>query len=352
MNNHLSIAILALVLALLFRWCFTRLPRENWQFLAILPGPKDAQGHWQGVNLTYYGVFNATAYTLACAALLVLTASAGLAPRQIAALAAAMLAVCAPASRGIARWVEKKPFTFSIGGASFLGLLILPLLLGIANRLAAGTGHPSLPPAVVLAAVSIAYTLGESVGRLACISFGCCYGKPIDALPPGLQRIFGRWHFVFFGGTKKIAYADHLAGVRVVPIQGLTAVFYALVGLTGILLYIHGAFRPAFLLTLSATQLWRFSSEFLRADHRGGGRISAYQIMALVSVAYGLILTVWLPPSDTAPRLPEILTGLHRLWHPGWLLGLQALWLASFLYTGRSRVTGARIDFHVESARI
>jgi hypothetical protein len=29
------------------------------------------------------------------------------------------------------------------------------------------------------------------------------------------------------------------------------------------------------------TQVWRFLSEFLRADYRGSGRISAYQVMAL-----------------------------------------------------------------------
>jgi hypothetical protein len=123
-------------------------------------------------------------------------------------------------------------------------------------------------------------------------------------------------------------------------------------GVSGIALFVHGAFRAAFILTLTATQLWRFASEFLRADHRGGGRISTYQIMALVSVGYGLAVTVLMPASPALPFPPDILTGLRQLWHPGWLLALQTLWLATFIYTGRSRVTGARIAFHVESARI
>ena len=33
---------------------------------------------------------------------------------------------------------------------------------------------------IVLAALAIGYILGEGLGRLACLSFGCCYGKPLD----------------------------------------------------------------------------------------------------------------------------------------------------------------------------
>jgi hypothetical protein len=34
------------------------------------------------------------------------------------------------------------------------------------------------------------------------------------------------------------------------------------------------------------------------------------------------------------------------------ILALQGLWLAIFLYTGRSSVTGAQLTFHVHADRI
>jgi hypothetical protein len=39
-----------------------------------------------------------------------------------------------------------------------------------------------MPIVPALAAVMIAYTFGEALGRLACISFGCCYGVSISKL--------------------------------------------------------------------------------------------------------------------------------------------------------------------------
>jgi hypothetical protein len=50
-----------------------------------------------------------------------------------------------------------------------------------------------------------------------------------------------------------------------------------------------------------------------------------------------------------APGLPppDLGAGLRILWHPGLLLMLQGLWVASFLYTGRSKVTAATLNFHV-----
>ncbi len=144
-----------------------------------------------------------------------------------------------------------------------------------------------------------------------------------------------------------------LDGVAVVPIQAMTAVLYCFTALISLYLCLKGWLTAAFLLALGVSQLWRFASEFLRADYRGRGRISAYQCMRLVAVAYGLAVAagggLLNAPPETAIRIAD---GLRVFWNPWMLLCIQALWLAAFLYTGRSEVTGATIEFHVHRHRI
>jgi hypothetical protein len=189
------------------------------------------------------------------------------------------------------------------------------------------------------------------MGRLACISFGCCYGRPVKELPVFLQPLFGRWAFVFTGATKKISYAGGLEGKAVVPVQAITAVFYCAGGLVGFYLFLQQRFLSAFLLVLTVTQLWRFASEFLRADYRGGGKISAYQIMGLASIPYAAGIGALFPP-PAAAALPNLAVGLLRMWNPLVLVFLQGLWLLSFVYTGSSKTTGAIMSFHVIRDRI
>ncbi len=338
---------LALITMLLFRWSFRHLPQEKWQFVASIPRLKKSEGRWQALNLTYYGLFNAVAYTLGAAIVILLTSAAGMPMALTLGLIGLVLAVCMPGSRLIARIVEKKKHTFSIGGASFLGIMIIPPLLLALRPVAQAVWQVPLPLMVYMASISIAYCWGEGIGRLACISFGCCYGKPLTALPPGLRKCFGRWHFIFAGKTRKISYADQLDGVAVVPIQAMTAILYCLTALVSLYLYLKGWLTTAFLLALGVSQFWRFASEFLRADHRGRGRISAYQGMSLVAVFYGLAVAFGSDVRAASEVTIQIADGLRVFWNPLVLLCIQALWLAAFLYTGRSEVTGATIEFHV-----
>jgi hypothetical protein len=346
MANEIFIAACCLLTVLLFRWAFRHLPQEQWQFIASIPRCKGTDNCWQATNLTYYGFFNATAYTLSCTLVIVLTAAIGIPLGATLALLALVLGICMPGSRIVARVVEKKPHTFSIGGAFFIGLVATPFLLLGLQPLLQRHFQTQIDPVAFLAAVAIAYCWGEGIGRLACISFGCCYGKPIAALHPMLRMLFRRWHFIFFGATRKIAYAHHLEGVQVVPVQAITAVLYSLTAIAGIYAFLHGAFRSALLLSLLVTQLWRFASEFLRADYRGQSQISAYQYMSLLAAVLAVGLAYLLPAAPAAGSI-TILTGLRTLWHPGLLLALQVLWVAVFIYTGKSAVTGATIQFHV-----
>lgn len=341
------VVILGGSLCLLFRWAFKTLPGEGWQILASVPRGKKENGSWNGLNLTYYGFFNATALSLAVGLWILLLGSAGVPLAKIAMIGIPLVALGFLASRWIARWVEKKPHTATIGGASFAVLLLTPGLVVSANRLA--PGHPA-DALTVLGVTCIAYALGEGVGRLACISFGCCYGKPLAESHPLVRLFFARWNFIFSGKTKKIAYAHGLDGRRVIPIQALTSLLYSGAGLAGVYLFLKGGVTAAFILCLSVSQIWRVISEFFRADYRGGGSVSAYQIMAFLSIVYGFVLAVVL--SSSAPQARDLWAGIRLFDGPGMLAFLQGVWVTAFLFTGRSMVTDSEISFHVVKERV
>jgi hypothetical protein len=72
--------------------------------------------------------------------------------------------------------------------------------------------------------------------------------------------------------------------------------------------------------------------------------------MALLLAPYAVAL-LFLFPGGRA-ETPEIAAGFSLLWNPAVLLFCQALWLAVFLITGRSVVTGSTLSFFVRADRI
>ena len=345
MHDEIFTLILAGVLALLFSWAFRTLPGEDWQILACLPQRKGADGIWKGINLTYYGFFNASAYLFAVAMFLIIMGSLNIPLVATISIVIPVLAICMPASRFIARWVEKKQHTFSVGGAAFTGILITPWIIVLVNMTLGEWFNFRMPIIETMAAIFIAYAFGEGIGRLACISFGCCYGKPLSACNLLMKRIFRKWNFVFWGKTKKIAYAHKLEGQAVIPIQALTAVIYTVTGLLSIYLFLKGFTGAALIITLVMTQGWRFVSEFLRADYRGNGRISAYQIMTLLAIVYTLGMVAFIKELDHG--LPNLLMGISSLWNPGLIMFSGILWLVAFIYTGKSSVTCSSINIQI-----
>jgi len=350
MTNVLFVGCLGFVLGGILRWAYRTLPEEGWQMLATLPLHKDASGRWVGVNLTYYGLITASAALLGVATFLVLMGAIHVPlPAALAAVAAVMLA-CIPAASLVAQVVEKKQHTFSVGGAVAVGLLVAPGAVLLMNHVAGGEGLAS-PMVPTVAAMGIAYVLGEGFGRLACISFGCCYGKPLSEVAPRLRRLFERFHFAFQGETKKIAYASGLEGIKVVPIQVITAAVHFVIGLGGMLLFLESWYTAALSVTIVLSQLWRALSETLRADHRGGGPIfSTYQKLALAGAAYGVAAVPLFPPSGNIHA--DLAAGLATLWDPTVIVVLQVIWLGLFVHTGWSMVTGSSLTFHVHRDRI
>lgn len=351
MFETVVLASAALCLTLYQLWGFRALPEERWQILASVPAVKSGPLEWRGVNLTWYGLLTANAYLAAVALFLVLMGALDVPVTGALPLVVLLLACCVPASRLVARVVEKKAHTFTVGGAVFVGILLAPLLVLLFNRGSGALWPFHIPPMAACAAMAIAYCFGEGLGRLACISFGCCYGKPLSACSGLIRRLFGRYCFVFRGGTKKIAYAGGMEEAEVIPIQAVTSLLYTLCGLLASGLFLSSRFSAAFLVSIITTQLWRSFSETLRADYRGEGRISAYQVMGIIAIGYAIVVALLFPAEASAP-VPDLAQGLATVWSPGLILFLQGIWLTIFLYTGRSTVTGATLSFHVHHDRV
>ncbi len=350
MQTIIVLAGIGVFLLLYLWWGIQHLSAERWQIFATIPAYKQDQTSWQGINFTWYGLLTANAYLVAVAVLLVLLGAVGVSPLATALLAATMLICCVPASRLVARIVEKKAHTFTVGGAVFVGIIITPLVIILLNRLFGTWLNFSIPVMAAWAAIATAYAFGEGLGRLACISFGCCYGKPLAQQTGLLGQLLQGRGVVFHGNTKKIAYADSLESVPVIPIQAITAVLYTACGLIATALFLTAHHTAAFLLAVIVTQLWRSFSETLRADYRGEGRISAYQIMGLAGCLYAVGIALLIQDEELVR--PVLNLGLHGVWQPGMLLFLQTIWLVIFLYTGRSTVTGATVSYHVHHDRI
>jgi len=350
MMNLVFVAAIALGLFVLLSWGVRTLPAERWQMLAAVPVAKAADGSWRGVNLTFYGFFSATGTAFGFTMTLLLLASVGIPVSITVLLAIVLLGVCVPASRLIAGLVEHKRNTFTIAGAAFVAGLIVPWLVLALQPFAAKLVHREIAVLPILAAIAISYALGESIGRLACLSFGCCYGMPLRDAKPALARLFQRYNLVIHGSTKKAAYASDLAGEPLIPVQAITSAVFASSGLAGLALFLSQHFRMAALVPAIASWGWRACSEWLRADYRGGSRISAYQIMAILSVLYLSIFLVLLPSSSVIT--PDLSSAFAQFFSAAIILPLQVFWVALFLYYGRSRVTGSTLSFHVIAERV
>lgn len=350
MNIELITIVLGVFLTVIVWGGIKVLPKEKWQMIAALPIKKDSDGNWASVNLTYYGAFTASSYVLAVTVFYFLAAARNISLLSVSIIIITLLAICIPASKLIALIVEKKKHTFSVGGASFAGIIAAPWIVILSNLLTFKWNGTSAEPVAILAAISIAYAFGEGFGRLACVSFGCCYGKPMDDAPVWLRKLLKSRGFIFFGSTKKVAYADNWEGVKLIPIQAITTIIYLSTGIVGFYMYLNGWTQSSLILTLSVTQFWRTASEFLRADYRGENKFSAYQVMSIVAIVYTYFAISVFPSSIHSIIYLEV--GLQRLWSPLFILSMQLLWVGIFIYSGVSQVTRSVVHFHVVEDRV
>jgi prolipoprotein diacylglyceryltransferase len=343
------VGLMALCLAVLFIWAFQVLPREHWQILAVLPRQRETDDTWRGTNLTFYGLFNGLGLAVAVAVAIFLPGSVGLPLSHLAWCILAVLAATVPASKIINRLVEGHWHGFTIGGASFVGMVAGPWIVWGLSRLTLTTEGGALATLYVMGAMAPAYALGEGIGRLACISFGCCYGRPLADCPAWLWNLFSRRTVAFDGPLKKASYAHGLEGQRLIPVQAMTATVSSVAGLAGVAFFLCGRPLLAYVLPVMVTQVWRFVSEFLRADYRGAGRITAYQAMALVGAGYTAVLGLYWPA--TPPLSPDVARGLAVLWTPGAILLVEGIAVFVAIRMGLSTVTTARVHFDLQRDR-
>jgi hypothetical protein len=345
--NAAFVAILAALMAAVLLWGFRTLPEERWQMIAAVPVVKDRGGEWRGMNLTFYGFFSATGSVFGMALALLLLASVHVSMLAAAVLVGGLIALCLPASRLVAAIVEKKSSTYTIAGAAFVAAILLPPVVWLGAKYLSGWGL-TLYAVPTLAAAAIAYALAEAIGRLACMSFGCCYGMPLRDASPVLARVFRRFHTVFHGETKKAAYASGLQEEPLIPVQALTSVVFTLSGLIGLGCFLAQYWRLAVLVPMVGTWGWRAIAENLRADHRGHTRISVYQIMSIIALVYLSTMLFLMPPGGPAS---DLLFGFSQTATLPVFLVSQTLWVLLFLFYGRSQVTASVLSFHVVTER-
>ncbi len=337
-NTLFVLGLVATVSAIL-AWGLRVLPRENMQILASVPLRRIDGDLWRGVNLTWYGVMQMTGMVLAIALALVLAGAARVPAHALVLVIGVLLAVALPAAGLVARVVERRRGTYTVAGAVFAAALFLPwTTLGVDVLL--GSDH-AVP---VISAIAVAYPIGEGIGRLACISFGCCYGRRVDDCGPWVRTLLGWRPAVVVGATRKAAYDGQCEGVPLLPTPALSALVLSAASLASVPLFLDGYFRAAGALSCSVAFSWRFVSEFLRADYRGRGRLSAYQWMALACLLYVVPALGFFSESR---RLPNIHGGLVLLVSPFTLLALAAFGVVVFIYLGVSKMTTATIRLGV-----
>ena len=347
MIGEVFVASLAGLITVLFYWGFRTLPAERWQMIASVPLTRIGDGLWRSVNLTYYGFFSATGIAFGIALAIVLLGAMRVPLVITFACVAALIGICVPASRLVAAFVEKKRDTFTIAGAAFLATLLIPPAAWLGERALSSKADYSIHALPLLAAATISYALAEAIGRLACISFGCCYGMPLRDASPWLARFFRRYPLTFYGTTKKAAYASGFEKEPLIPVQALTSVIFAFSGLVGLGFFLTQNWKMALIVPAAGTWGWRAIAESLRADFRGSSRISAYQVMSLVALSYICGAAAVLP---SAGSVPDLAAGFSQFRSVALVGVLQAIWVSLFLYYGRSRVTGSVVFFHVKAS--
>lgn len=348
MENFIFIAFYTLFLVFLTYFGIKYFPNENYQVLFVVPVKKYKNKKWYGINITYYGLISAVSYTFATFTFLVLAKSYHISSQIIIISVVLILICCMPASKFMARIIEKKKNTFTISGAAFIGSIFSPFFFFVTSYFFLSDFDTAIQTSfILLSALSVSYILGEGVGRLACISFGCCYGKKLDEYQGIFKNFFYNFNTTFKGETKKASYEGGCENQKTIPVQGLSSIIYNVTGLIGTILFLLGNIKTSFILSVAVANLWRFFSEYLRDDHRGDiKKYSFYQYFSLISILYSLLIALLFTP-DQGSIFFDIRKGLSELRSYWTLAFFLSIFVISFAYTGLSKVTYSKIEINV-----
>ncbi|HPW51372.1 MAG TPA: prolipoprotein diacylglyceryl transferase [Spirochaetota bacterium] len=342
-SNFYFLISLSAFLAAVLTAGFIFLPRERFQFLAAIPLLKNKKsGHFHSRNLTWYGLITAFSVAVSTAFFCTLASAYGFKLLTCLIFAGSILAIALPASKIIAFIVEKRKGTITVGGAAFAAVTAAPFSAYAALKISGDGNIESILP--LLAAIGCSYLIGEGIGRLSCLSFGCCYGKPLKKYSKPVKALLSPFAVRFYGNLKKASYESGYEGKKLFPIQNITAVIYSVSALVSAWIFLAGHFKISFLLSIITAFAWRIISEFFRADFRGFGKISSYQVMSFLSVIICAAAAYFLPSPDVITV--NVSNGLIIFSDVIFVIVLQFLFAAVFLYTGISSVTASEIHFY------
>jgi len=184
--------------------------------------------------------------------------------------------------------------------ASWGGLLMVPLVFGIFSW------QSGIALLVLVDAFALSMPIGHAVGRLGCLSYGCCYGRPTRR----------RLAIIYRNPLAKAVRVGGHQHVRLHP----TALYEAVLDL-GILvavsttLFLGTPLGVPSALALLAYGLGRFGIEFLKDN---GGRIlrSRYSVNHLLSLSMAGLGVLLLPSILLAPQPAPVIA---------WATALDAL---------------------------
>jgi phosphatidylglycerol:prolipoprotein diacylglycerol transferase len=204
---------------------------------------------WRGARrrVVWFGVFAGSAVAVGVASVAAWLAGAGIAPGAVLpVLFGALVPGIVIGSRGWAVAVDlrTRPLREALSRTGFAfqgGLLGVAMMLPLAAALA------GVHPLVLTDVCALALPAAHAVGRLGCLTYGCCYGRPTDA-PWAMRYRCHEAKAVWEGGFHDIAlhptplyqvagcllHAAFLAALTTVPGPvGVVTGTYLVVGATG-----------------------------------------------------------------------------------------------------------------------
>ncbi len=196
-------------------------------------------------------------------------------------------------------------------GFAFQGALILCTLVLIAVAF-----QHSLPALRLLDALVLGLPLGHAFGRMGCLAYGCCHGRPTTS----------RLSIRYVDPCSKPVWKEGLSGVLLHPTQlysaaGNVGLFLVLNGLAQLGPMREGMLAAAYLLLNSAG---RFGMEFLRWPlATAGRRVKPFQWISMGLFLAGLVLLTWAlasPVFDYALTAESARSAAGAVHFLGWLL--------------------------------
>lgn len=320
-------------------WGLKNLHKDEYQFFAVIPYKKLCEDKYEGINITFYGIISALSTTISVFIFLNLIKIINFPIDKAYFILFIIFTIGIFSSKIVAYIIEHRKNTLTIGGSIFIsGMIAAPVIYFIIKFFKIQELY-FLP---VFSILSTAYVSGEGVGRLACLSFGCCYGKPASKF----NFLPGKLKVKFYADTKKAVYDSSYKNIELINIQGIVVIIFSLLGVISIISIIFQKFILAFFLSFILPSLLRFLSEFLRNDYRGNGKLSIYQIFSLILFGYGLLIVFISKNINLSLTLNS-----HISFYYSDIFILGFVFIVILIHSGISKVTYSNITFFLRPSK-